>query len=79
MKNSFACSVFDLLADNISVKCKACKRLDQTSLSACLTAPKLLCQTRKTQLLLKHVLPCFVCAWEEGYFKQLVDGSAVYE
>lgn len=79
MKNSFACNVFDLLADNISVKRKACKRLDQTSLSACLTAPKLLCQSRKAQLLLKHVLPCFVHVWGEGYFKQLVDGSAVYD
>jgi len=54
--------VYDLLADNISVKCKACKSLDQTSLNACLTAPKLLCQSGKTRLLLKHALRLF-CTW----------------
>lgn len=40
LKNSFAFNMHDLLADNISVKCEACKSLDQTSLNACLTAPK---------------------------------------
>lgn len=79
MKNSCACNVFDLLADNISVKCRVCKRLDQTSLSACLTISKLLCQSQKTQLLLKHMLPCFIRVWGERYFRKLVAGSAVYE
>lgn len=37
------------------------------------------CASRKTQLLLNHVLPCFVRVCGEGCFKQLVAGSAVYE
>lgn len=56
----------DLLADNISVKCKACKSLDQTSLNACLTAPKYCAEGGRLGSFCSVCWGCLVCVGGQG-------------